>query len=219
MKVGKKELYLLLALLGIGIAICAWQFGFNKINAETAVLRADTELLQADIQKYSAIKDNIDLYQKGIEDASNKIAAVLRDFPVAVLEEDMIMLGREFEKDNADTYVSGVSFTETSNVFAAVSHPVEETTVPISYNLFRNQVGVGYNTSYDGFKNMVEHIYDHKNRMSINSYTLAYDEGTGLLTGSVLVDMYYVTGTDKQYTQQNLSGVSIGTDNIFGTLE
>ena len=34
MKVGKKELYLLLALLGIGIAICAWQFGFKKINVK-----------------------------------------------------------------------------------------------------------------------------------------------------------------------------------------
>ena len=32
MKVSKKEIYLLLALLGVGIAVCAWQFGFKKIN-------------------------------------------------------------------------------------------------------------------------------------------------------------------------------------------
>lgn len=219
MKVGKKELYLLLALLGIGIAVCAWQFGFKKINAETAVLRADTELLQADIQKYSAVKNNIELYQKGIEDASNNIATILREFPAAVLAEDGIMLGREFEKNDNDTFVTSVALGTGSNVFVATSHPVEESTVPITYSLYKNPTTVAYSTTYKGLKNMFEYIEEHKNRMSVDVFSLSYDPETGVLMGNVVVDMYYVTGTDKQYTQQNLSGVSVGTDNVFGTLE
>ena len=37
--------------------------------------------------------------EKGIEDATNHIADVLYDFPVMVMEEDMIMLGRSLEKN------------------------------------------------------------------------------------------------------------------------
>ncbi len=219
MKISKKEIYLLLALVGIGIAVCVWQFGFKKINAQTEALQAETELLQKDIQKYSAVKNNIELYQKGIEDATSAIAGVLNEFPVTIMEEDIIMFGRELEKNDQSTSVSSVTFGSNSNVYVATSHPVEATTVPLSYSLYNNQIYISYKTSYDGFKDMIDYIYEHKNRMALESYSLAYDADNGLLMGSAGINMYSVTGTDKEYKQQNLSGVSLGTDNIFGTLE
>lgn len=219
MKVSKKELYLLLALVGVIIAICSWQFGFRKINEKTDVLRAETKVLEADIQKYSGVKDNIELYQKGIESAANQIAGILSNFPVDVLPEDAIMLGREFEKNNLNTYVEGVGLGTKTNMYNVTSQPVEATTIPTSYSLYELQVNVSYTTSYQGLKDMFDYIYEHKNRMSVNNFAVAYDTNTGLLSGATLVEMYYVTGTDKEYTQQNLSGVTIGTDNIFGTID
>ena len=38
------------------------------------------------------------------------------------------------------------------------------------------------------------------------------------VVGSSAINMYCVTGTDKAYVEQNLSGVKLGTDNIFGTI-
>lgn len=219
MKVSKKELYLLVALLGVIIGFCAWQFGFKKINVKTEGLRADTEVLQVEINKYTSVKDNIELYTTGIENATNHIAGVLRDFPSIIMEEDMIMFGRHLEKEFDDTYVSNVTFSGASNIYVATSRPVEPTTVPISYSLYNNNILVSYQTSYKGFKDIMDYINENKDRMSVNSFTLSYDELTGLVTGSTSVNMFSVSGTDKEYTQQNLSGVSIGTDNIFGTLE
>ena len=219
MKVSKKEIYLLLALLGVGIAVCAWQFGFKKINEKTDALTAETDVLKVEISKYTAVKDNIELYNTGIEDATNHIADVLYDFPVMVMEEDMIMFGRSLEKNIDDTVVSTVSFGAPSNVYVVTSHPVETSTVPISYSLYNNAITVSYQTSYDGFKELVEYIRSNKNRMTMENFSLAYDETTGLLTASTAVNMYSVTGTDKEYTQQNLSGVGLGLDNIFGTIE
>ena len=219
MKVSKKEIYLLLALLGVGIAVCAWQFGFKKINEKTDALTAETDVLKVEISKYTAVKDNIELYNAGIEEATNHIADVLYDFPVMVMEEDMIMFGRSLEKSIDDTTVSTVSFGAPSNVYVVTSHPVEASTVPISYSLYNNAITISYQTSYDGFKELVEYIRSNKNRMTMENFSLAYDETTGLLTASTAVNMYSVTGTDKEYTQQNLSGVGLGLDNIFGTIE
>ena len=219
MKISKKEIYLLLALVGVGIAVCAWQFGFKKINAKTDVLTAETEVLKVEISKYVAVKDNIALYNTGIEDATNHIADVLYEFPAMIMEEDMIMLGRSLEKSIDDTFVSTVSFGAPSNVYVVTSHPVEATTVPISYSLYNNAITVSYQASYEGFKEIVEYVRSNKNRMTMDSFSLAYDENTGLLTSTTAINMYSVTGTDKEYTQQNLSGVGVGLDNIFGTIE
>ena len=219
MKVSKKEIYLLLALLGVGIAVCAWQFGFKKINEKTDALNAETDVLKVEISKYTAVKDNIALYNTGIEDATNHIADVLYDFPAMVMEEDMIMFGRSLEKNIDDTVVSTVSFGAPSNVYVVTSHPVEASTVPISYSLYNNAITVSYQTSYEGFKEIVDYIRSNKNRMTMENFSLAYDEATGLLKASTAVNMYSVTGTDKEYTQQNLSGVGLGLDNIFGTIE
>ena len=219
MKISKKEIYLLLALVGIGIAVCAWQFGFKKINAKTETLTAETEVLKSEIAKYTAVKDNIDLYKTGIDSATNHIAEVLYDFPAYIMEEDMIMLGRNIEKNIDDTTVSSISFGNASNVFSVASKPADATTVPISYGLYNNAINISYETTYDGFKDLVGYLCENKNRMSITNFSLAYDSLSGVLTANTTVNMYSVTGTDKEYTQQNLSGVGIGTDNIFGTLE
>ena len=218
MKVSKRDLYLLLALAGVIIAFCAWNFGFKKMNAKTETLRNDTATIQAEIDKYSAVKNNIDIYQKGIEDATNKIAGTLRKFPSDVLVEDVVMLGRELEKNVDSTYVSSASLGSKLNIFTAQSVPADATSAPVTYQLFKTQVGMAYTTSYKGFKEMLDYINGHANRMSMDSYSLSYDSATGLLSGSANVDMYCVTGTDKAYVEQNLSGVKLGTDNIFGTI-
>ncbi len=219
MKVSKKELWLLLAILGIGIAVCAWQFGFKKINEKVDALRTETEALQKDIAQYTAVKDNIGVYQKGIEDANKKIADVLEVFPAAILAEDDIMLGREFEKNDKNVYVSSVSIEDSATVFTAASQPVEPTTAPVAYVLNKQKNSYTFTVDYDGFKDMVDYTFNHKNRMSIDEFALSYDGDTGLLAGTMNVNMYYVTGADKQYTPQNLSSVLVGSDNIFGTVD
>ena len=219
MKVSKRDLYLLLAVAGVIIAFCAWKFGFEKMSAKTETLRNDTAAIQAEIDKYSAVKNNIDIYQKGIEDATNKIAGILRKFPSDVLVEDAVMLGRELEKNDASTYVSSTSVGNQLNVFTAQSVPADATSSPVTYQLLKTQIGMSYTTSYKGFKEMLDYLNGHANRMSLENYSLSYDSATGLLSGSSMVNMYYVLGTDKAYTEQNLSGVKLGTKNIFSTIK
>ena len=68
-------------------------------------------------------------------------------------------------------------------------------------------------------KEMVDYLYQHENRMSLDAFALSYDSTNGNLSGSMTLNMYYVTGTDKEYVPQNINGISLGTDNIFGTLK
>ena len=217
MKVSKKELYMLLIVAGIAIAVCSFVFGFRKINDKTEALRIETEALESDVKKYNAVKDNIDVYNIGIDDATKKIAEVIAKIPSDVLPEDAFMLARELEKNDEYTFVDAVMWEDETTVYTVTSHPVDDTKTPIVYYLNNNEVSIVHTSSYQGIKDMIDYIYEHKNRMALESFAVAYDEKTGLLSGSTNVNFYSLVGSDKEYKEQNIQGVQMGTNNIFGT--
>lgn len=219
MKVSKKELYMLLMVAGFGIALCAYFFGFQKINQKTEALRIETEALESDVNKYTAVKDNIEVYKVGIDDFTKRIATVIAKIPSDVLPEDAFMVARELEKNDEYTFVTSTTWTDETTVYTVTSHPVDETKTPITYYLNNNEVTIGHTSSYQGIKDMLDYIYEHKNRMAFESFTVAYDEETGLLSGTTDVNFYSIVGSDKEYKEQNIQGVEMGTDNIFGTID
>lgn len=73
--------------------------------------------------------------------------------------------------------------------------------------------------SYEALKRCVKNICMQTDRTVINDITVVYDETTGLLRGSMAVNMYCVPDQEgKEYVQPNFSAVLLGTDNIFGTI-
>lgn len=217
MKASKKELYILLMVLGFGIAVLAFVFGFQKINEKTEALRIETEALELEVDKYTKVKDNIEIYKKGIDDATAKIAGILAKIPSDVLPEDAFMLARELEKDNDYTYVEGVNYSDELTKFTVTSNPVDTTKTPITYYLNSNEVIITHTSSYEGLKDMIDYVYKHKNRMALETFMVTYDESTGLLACSTVVNFYSIIGSDKEYNPQNITNVEIGTDNVFGT--
>lgn len=86
--------------------------------------------------------------------------------------------------------------------------------------LMDRSVTMNYLVAYDGLKRGIKNITMQTNRMSINNLTVAYDEATGLLSGTTVVDMYCIPGQPgKLYEQPNFSSVLLGSDNIFGSIE
>ena len=86
--------------------------------------------------------------------------------------------------------------------------------------LMERSVTMNYIVSYEGLKRGIKNISVQDDRMSINNLTVAYDESTGLLNGTTIVDMYCIPGqADKEYEEPNFSSVLLGSDNIFGSIE
>ena len=86
--------------------------------------------------------------------------------------------------------------------------------------LMERTVTMNYLVSYEGLKRGIKNISVQDNRMSINNLTVSYDESTGLLSGTTVVDMYCIPGqADKEYVEPNFSSVLLGSDNIFGSIE
>ncbi|MDD7409545.1 MAG: hypothetical protein SOV71_00065 [Anaerovoracaceae bacterium] len=83
------------------------------------------------------------------------------------------------------------------------------------YYLYKYPVTISYTGTYSQLKQAVKFIEDYGERMTINSISSTYDETTKQVTGSMTLNMYTLTGTEKKYSDPDVSG-SLGNADIFG---
>lgn len=87
------------------------------------------------------------------------------------------------------------------------------------YGLKNRKMTMTYEVSYEGLKRSVKNICLQTDRMVIEDLSVVFDETTGLLHGTMAVNMYCVPNQEgKEYVQPNFSSVLLGSDNIFGTI-
>ncbi len=87
------------------------------------------------------------------------------------------------------------------------------------YGLKNRKMTMTYEISYEGLKRSVKNICMQTDRMVIDDLSVVFDETTGLLHGTMAVNMYCVPNQEgKEYVQPNFSSVLLGSDNIFGTI-
>ena len=59
----------------------------------------------------------------------------------------------------------------------------------------------------------------NKEHMSVTSLNLAFDSSTGKLTGPVSINYFAMNGNGKPYEEPNISGITFGSKNVFGTFK
>lgn len=76
---------------------------------------------------------------------------------------------------------------------------------------------IGIQGPYDNVMAALDWVRDHEENMSLGATTLAYDSGTGELSGTIQIIFYSMLGNGESYKAPDLSGFKFGEDNIFGT--
>lgn len=77
-------------------------------------------------------------------------------------------------------------------------------------------IGVTYDATYDGLKDMLAYVNEFSDRITITSFTSAADSETGRLSGDMTFNMYVVTNTGKDYVEPKFDIMLKGVQNIFG---
>lgn len=85
----------------------------------------------------------------------------------------------------------------------------------------KSAVNISFKTTYAGLKKAIDYINKNHDRMTIGELNATYDTDTGNLSGSMVINMYILSGLgiQKTYEPPNLEDIVTGKDNIFGTLK
>lgn len=222
----ERERQLLFILVVLMMFALTFKFGYmdvtqksNKVEIENASLNIQLNELNQMIEKKPEYKKEIATWEEKSEDIKNKYGA-------GNTPEKTIMFVSTLEQISGLS-AQQISFGELTPIVVTANtgdtnSTAEETqeTTPVeavgNIYLYCTPVNIGYSSSYSSLKKAIEIIDNCPERMNIESLDASYDMGTGKLTGTILLNMYEMTGTEKIYYPPNFKDMPIGKPLPFG---
>ena len=210
MKLSKRDIGLLLGLLGLVIAVASYALVFNPMKLKNQELETELTALKDKEAKLTELVDDFDYYKEQIEVCKEKSAEIETRFPSEVKPENEIMYAVELE-DELEIEFSTLNY----------GTPLEIITEGQKADRFAycTSLSANYRATYRGLKDVILYTADQADRMVVDTVTASYDGTTGNLVGSITINMYTVAGTERVYEKPYVPAMNVGIDNIFGTIE
>lgn len=238
MKVTKKEASLLIVVLGIVIIALTYFYGVKKLNEKTEQLTAENAQLRDGISALEILQLKQQTYIGDTELMKGLGERIMEMFPSQIQTEDQILYAAELE-DRVGCYFSYISTPASQNInitlepredslsgvpditgaIAAHSTVDPEQILSVNGVMFANSASSNsFVCTYDQFKELVTRITDNPDVRSIDNISLAFDNSTGSLTGTMTINYYSMPGNGREYYEP-LTGVNRhGVDCIFGAV-
>lgn len=215
MKFGKKEINLLIGLLGVLIAIGVWMFVASPMKEKTQLIEVENAELKVKSDEYQAVNAQRAQFEADTLRLQEERATLLSAFPAGMSKEDEIMYWANMERANSSTLaMSNMVMSGWSEVFVE-GQPEATEEGGTQLHLYRVPVNYTYQATYDGVKDMVTYVFSKNDKMSIESLSASYDGTTGNLIGSIDINMYYMNGTGNEYVPATIPTVPTGVADIF----
>lgn len=249
MKVKKSEIQLLIAVIGVLIAVCTYFLVYSSFNEKSDALEAQNVTLSSQV----ATLEILDQRKADYIEATGKMQSYITNFenrfPADILPEDSIMMVKTLEDytrtevaniafgseaevvytpaaDAATTTADATAATDTTTTDAAATTTTASTsqvstdgTAYADTHMYEVPMSISISCTYDDFKGLVRYIYNQQERESIQGVSISYNETDGMLTGNMTMNTYYLLGTDKVYSSPYIPDMQMGVDTIFGNVE
>ena len=208
MKVLGKYWKVLLALVLIAAAALIYVKGYQEekiaYEAQSAQLKMYIKSLESAIQENMRYAD----VQDKLEDATNEVNAsrleLYEHFPVELKEEDQIM------------YVLYLEKLFGTEIFFKFNTPQALTVMRDGASLMGLTLEVNYETTYQGFQDMVDYLATDSRITSVQYASIDYDAATDTATGTVTLLLYLMDSNLLEYLPPDVAEPETGKDGIFG---
>lgn len=218
----KKILYIV---GGIVLLALAYFLGFQKMMASKNEVVQENIALQADVEKLVAMVANKAKVESETQEFKTNTENILVKYPPEVRTQDAIHQLDLLEKGVNGLVLQAESFTMNQVFFmngALTEGEVQDVAAPAETSEasgeavqgpiigYRSGVTTNFTTNYDNLKEVIQFVNTNPNRMTINSITVSQGEGAKKLTCNMEVNMYAISGTEKEYKDPVIPEVRIG---------
>ena len=226
----KNKILLLIAAVGIFAMLLTFLYVFQPYQEKADAIVAQNTQLQSEVTRLETIAGNKAKYEEEILKMRSNISSFVDRYPADILPEDTIMFIDELEDVNGVS-ISSVGFGSASEVV----YPGQVTLLPtetvansdveqlkdvasMDLHLYKLPLSLNIETEYYDFKDVLDYIYEHKNRMDFSAISLSFDHNSGGLSGSITLDTYYLQGSNATYEQSFIPSMQLGVDTVFGNV-
>ncbi len=222
MKITEKDKKLLFIVASILIVFCAYFFGFRKITEKNDEMTNEISTLKSTYNNLKIMTANAAGYSEKTEKYSLEITDTMKTFDTGFSQPYTIMFLNEIQKETG-AWISQAGLAQTEQIYTFgqgnSSNPSKKGQKAYSsdYSGYRTVLTLTYSASYSDFKTMINFINTYKYKCSIDSMTMSYNADSNIVSGSMVLNQYAVTGADRIFTQPYMDNLLNGTDNIFNS--
>ncbi len=206
MKINTKDKKLLLYAIGILPVVLVYVLVFVPFREINDNGKQQIEELTQELNLQESLVENQDIYREETSRMQGEMTQTLLAFPEHVLPEDIIVYAKQLEQ-NSDMEIVGIDIGTAEQVYQ-LGDGTYLTKIPVVYT---------FTASYDDFKRSVRTIQSEEEKRNVEQVILSFDSNSGKIVGSMNVTMFSVQGGGTAYEEPEISGVSSGVSNIFGT--
>lgn len=234
MSISPKERNILIGFFGILIAVAAWFAYVSPTRDEIEAVKLENVSLKATADEYESINLRVNDYEEAIKADVIIAEEITSRFPAEVKTQDQMMFWADFDKEDMENLRFGdleiddrdpVAVTGVEDLGGANINVADDGSITIAdaqveditakYVLYGAPFGMGFACTYDGLKSMVKYVNDQYDRNCILGFDVAYDETSGLLEGSISVELFYIEGLEKDYQASFIPSVPVGQADVF----
>lgn len=211
----QRQLKLILILVTLILIVGSYFFGYQKFSNKAEQLDRENKMLinqRIELQQKNMNKDAIIDETKEMKE---KTKILMDSFPRGLSQEKSIMFIHSLAS-NTGMEIGSINLSELE-LFYPLSGPEEVNIDQLMGH--KTKVTISYSSTYEGLKKWISYIHDYDERMNIPSFSAAFNHTTGKLSGTMMIDLYALNGSDKEFKDPVINGVPIGTDNIFGSFD
>ena len=211
MKLSEKNLQLFIILLIVVVGFGAYQFGYSSFKKKADKQKMENQLTVARIAELTGKEAKRSEYVDTINGAGDQINEILAKYGAKGTKEKSIMFISRLESE-ATAQVSSIGFTDDQNIYN--SSQVDDAGVPVIRG-YKKQLTIEYSCLYENMKRVFSFIGNYPNRANIESFTMMYNQETGGVNGSLIINEFSVEDANHVYEAPSVTGVQLGKDNIF----
>ncbi|MBP5460948.1 MAG: hypothetical protein J6Y20_02320 [Lachnospiraceae bacterium] len=224
MKVSKRDISIVMILLGAIALFCVYQFNYRKQIEKAESLEKEIKVKTEENEKLLKIDEQ--QINNDITKWQNELIAMVKSYPSGYRYDDLIMYLYDLEhvEEYGVRFHTYHMFPSNLNVIDTYSGSFNEKSVLFCDNL--SKISLAYeNATYEGCKKMLSSVYADRMAKNIEEIELTYDNFTGIVKGSMILRAYGVTdfstlgqGKDTNFppAEVYIPEVTQGVDCVFG---
>ena len=222
MKISKRDISILLIVLGLIGAFCVYQFYFRGMMEKKKTYTDETAQLQKRLNSFYGIKDDEIIPE--MKKNADELREMAKAFPAMYCYEDIIMYLRSWELLPYEEMYSFPVYTIKESEYPTTISGILEwdegngTSISGTYMFGSAEVRANYQVNgYKAFKDLINRIYLDEAPKTISQISAKMKRDTGLIEGAIAVDFYNVLTDSSVYEPVVITGVPTSLpDGIFG---
>jgi len=212
--ISKRDLNLILMLLGIMAIVLTYFMIFSKWEEETAAMQAQYSALVPQRDALLEHERKIPEYNAAIAEAELLVAEELEHYAPIVRVEDMIMYAIDLET-RFNMAIPNLSFSDavTLRDFAVMRGGEE-----VTYSAKSASMSFPCTVTYENLKKAIDYIYATPYRTQLNSLSVTFDNNLGGLSANMSVTKIFIDDGSGAATDADVPQYPLGNENPFNTV-